>query len=749
MLFSVEVEGTVTASPDIVRRNSGLTAGKEVTGDDIQSAIRRLWNLRLFSDVQISIEKEVPEGVYLLIRVGEYPRLERVELIGNKKIKKDEISDVLALYDGQVITPHIQNQAAAKIKKLYHEKGFLLATVTAELKEAEKENSIVLRLLIDEGKKVKIGGIFVEGNERFSDGTIRKQMKGTKEKSWWRFWRKAELDLDALREDEDRIVEFYRNHGYRDMEFTGDSLSYSEDGKRVFVHLYLRDGPKYHYGDITWEGQEVFEGEELSRVLGIKRGDAYNKEEFEKGVYDRVNGLYMDRGYLYVQIMPREIPVAEDTVDVHFTIAEGQQVRVRSIHIVGNSKTKEKVIRRELKILPGDVFSRSKLIRSQREVFVLNYFSNVVPEVLPVDEDEIDLEIRVEEKQTDVANASAGYSQRDKAIGTIGVDFNNFLGNGQRLSFNWQFGRVYRSISIGFTEPWLFDTPTLAGFRVFDTRRRGRFFPLDQAERGGSVTIGRRFRWPDDYFRGSWRLRVARREFSNITNSRVLARIVPPKDLKEFEEDSLKAIETLQVTLVQVISRDSRDRPEFPTKGSVVSLTTQLSGGPIGGGESFHKHVFKVDWYSPAWWQLVLFNSFQFGVINRFSTDSFIPWDEFYFMGGSALTIGVPLRGYGDRRVGAGALGGASMLKYTTELRFPLVPNPTIFGLLFAEAGNTWLDLDSTDPFDLRRSAGFGLRMFMPLVGLIGFDIGYGFDDLDGDGEPEGWTTHFQFGQAF
>ena len=363
MLFSVEVEGTVTASPDIVRRNSGLTAGKEVTGDDIQSAIRRLWNLRLFSDVQISIEKEVPEGVYLLIRVGEYPRLERVELIGNKKIKKDEISDVLALYDGQVITPHIQNQAAAKIKKLYHEKGFLLATVTAELKEAEKENSIVLRLLIDEGKKVKIGGIFVEGNERFSDGTIRKQMKGTKEKSWWRFWRKAELDLDALREDEDRIVEFYRNHGYRDMEFTGDSLSYSEDGKRVFVHLYLRDGPKYHYGDITWEGQEVFEGEELSRVLGIKRGDAYNKEEFEKGVYDRVNGLYMDRGYLYVQIMPREIPVAEDTVDVHFTIAEGQQVRVRNIHIVGNSKTKEKVIRRELKILPGDVFSRSKLIR--------------------------------------------------------------------------------------------------------------------------------------------------------------------------------------------------------------------------------------------------------------------------------------------------------------------------------------------------------------------------------------------------
>ena len=757
-IFNVDVVGNKSAAASVILRNSGLVAGKAISGDDIRDAINRLWAMKVFSDVQITAEKQVEEGLYLLITVKEYPKIDSYELKGNKHLDDDKLEEVVTFFRGQRITPHMEMRSIIAIKEMYKEKGYLLAEVSTERIPTEKEDYIILRFNINEGSKVTVRGIELKGVENFSEGKILKQLKNTKPKGRWRFWRKGGFDAEEFEEDKKNVIQFYKNHGFRDAEILADSLSYDDKKEKLYLSLTIREGNRYTIGEITFEGNELFSEEELLFVLGIKPGDDYNEEVLDAAVYDRLTGLYMDRGYIYVNIQPLQTPFSEDVVNIKYKILENQKVFVRNVNIYGNSKTKEKVIRRELKLYPGEVFNRTKLIRSQREVFILNYFSDVIPNISPVDDDEVDVEISVEEKQTDRANASAGFSQRDGAIGSIGVDFNNFIGNGQILSFNWQFGRIFRSLSIGFTEPWLFDTPTLAGFRVFSTNRRGRFIPLDQEEIGGSISLGRRFRWPDDYFRGNSTLRIASRKFSNITDRGVFDRLVSAERAAEVSDDDIdnEVIKSNQRSLTMILTRDSRDRPEFPTQGSVFSLLSQISGGPLGGDEEFFKSIISVDWYTPLFWNFVLLNRYKFGSIGTFTKDAFIPWDENFFMGGSGLTIGEPLRGYDDRTVGPPsptssifALGGRVMTKFSTELRFPIAPNPTIFGLFFYEGGNTWLDLNSTDVFDLFESAGFGLRMFMPLVGLIGFDMGYGFDDLTEPGKREGWKVHFQFGRQF
>ena len=333
---------------------------------------------------------------------------------------------------------------------------------------------------------------------------------------------------------------------------------------------------------------------------------------------------------------------------------------------------------------------------------------------------------------------------------SLGLTFNNFSlahpftgGDGQRLVFDWQFGRIYRSISVSFTEPWLFNTPTLGGFSVFDTRTGGGYYPWDRKDLGGSIHLGRRFQWPDNYFRGDWIFRYAQTTIDNITD---------PELLRRYYQYGTTA-NTRQLSVTQIITRDSRNNPEFPTFGSVHSLSTQLSGGPLGGDAEYIKAIFNSDWYIPMPFGFVLYTSNKFGLLERTSDNSVILLGEYFYLGGSGLGFSESLRGYDDGQVGplsAGGspLGGKTMFKTSAELRFPISPNPTIFGLFFAEGGNAWETLDQTDPFDLRRSVGAGLRLFMPMIGIIGIDFGYGFDHFNSAGKREGqWKVHFQFGR--
>jgi len=742
-LAGVSVEGNRSADANFIKLNSGLTEGQKISGEDIQKAIKQLWSLNMFSNIQVLVEREFANSVYIIIKVEEYPRLEKIELAGNDKIKKKDIEKELDFYKGQVIGPVDLKKAEQKVKELYKEKGYLLAQVEAETRDAQQESRKVLRINIREGNKVKIEKIRFHGNKSFDDGKLRDQLKDTEEDGFW-FFGGGDFDAEKYREDKKNLIAFYNKEGFRDAEVVRDSISYGAQKKEMYIDIWVDEGRRYYFGDITWEGNELFTEEQLELILDFQKGDVYNKEKIDKAIFEKIGGLYYDSGYIYASITPQEKPVGVDTVDVHFRVVEGNAVEVNKIHIAGNTKTKEKVIRRELKIRPGDTFSRDALIRSQRDVFVLNYFADVRPDVQPVNDELVDIVLEVEEKSTDTANMSAGYSERDKFIGSIGVTMNNFRGNGQTLSFDWNFGRAFRSFNIGFTEPWLFDTPTLVGINLFDLKRDNRFTGYDQRSQGASIRLGRRLRWPDNFFRMDWIYRIDKTELSNF-----LPAIVEANPSGIVSQDW--PLTTSGIT--QIITRNSLDRPEFPTQGSQVSLTTELTGGPLGGNVSFHKHVLQGEWFSPLLSSLVLFNNFQMGYIEGFGDDRRnIPFLELFFMGGEGLSRSVPLRGYDDPLSGSVTQpGGKVMFKYSTEIRVPISPNPTIFGLAFAEAGNTWPSLARTDVFDLRRSVGFGIRLFMPMLGIIGFDYAYGFDNIDRfTGERFGtWKPHFVFGRSF
>ncbi|NQV15956.1 outer membrane protein assembly factor BamA, partial [bacterium] len=754
-IASIDVIGTKTATPEVVISTSGLRVGVDANQENFSDAVKQLWSLGLFSDVKIFTDRESPEGVFLIISVEEYPRLASVLLEGNKKIKTDEIDEALQLHPGQALTPFIVYESQRIIQNLYYEDGYLLAEIEPSTFEGEKENARGVKFVITENKKVSVGGILFTGNTQLSDRKLKKKMEKIKEERWWKFWAETEFSIDNLRDDERTIENFMHSLGYRDAEVLGDSIYYSESLKKMFFKIDLYEGEKYKYGDVSITGNTIFETVDIINAMGISEGDQYNSEKLMEAIELGVRGPYMDKGYLYCQIKPIEMPVAADTINLTLQITEMNPVSIRHINIVGNDKTKENVIRRELRIFPGDLFSRAALMRSQREVMILNYFANVIPDVIPYDDDEIDLVFEVEEKNTGTATASAGYSERDGFIGTVGLQFPNFRGNGQQLSFNFQRAYSYEALSISFVEPWLFNTPNLLGVSLFDQDRSqgssssnfgyssSYSTPYDVHTSGGSITFGRRFQWPDNYFRGRWTFRAAvdRYNLDKIYSQGIFDRVNPA----HLEQ-------TGGISLSQTISRDSRNAPEFPTSGSVFSLNSVYSGHLLGGNESFFKQKASLEWYTPMWKdKLAMRNYFEGGLLEQLETDSthIIPYDEYFFMGGAGLIYGSALRGYAERSVGTLEgnvyFGGMASFKYTLELRYLLSPNPMMYLIGFAEAGNVWDNFESSNLYDLKRSAGFGGRIIMPPLGMLGIDLGWGFDQ---DPVPD-WKSpeyHFIFG---
>jgi len=742
-LLAVSVEGNKTTDANMIRMSSGLTIGKEISAETIQDAIKQLWRLDLFSDVQIYIDKELSNGIFITIRVKEYPRLEKIEYEGHKKLKKDEIEETLNFYTGQVISPTILSRAKQKLLEKYKEKGFLLANITyTQTPGLDDSSRVIVNMKFDEGKKVQIERIQFFGNENISSSKLRKQFEEIKEDRWWR---SADFDKEKYREDLPKVVQYYQNEGYRDAEIVQDSVYYNEERDDLFIDIWVYEGPRYTFGEFTWEGNTIFSTEELASSLHFETGEVYSKQKLDEAVYQHIGGKYYDLGYIYATLTPKETIDEDDPhkLNIHFLVTEGEQAKINEILISGNTRTKEKVIRRELRIYPGQTFNRSLLERSQREVWMLNYFANVEPQVKPLDADKVNLEFVVEEKSTDTANMSAGWSERDQLIGSVGVAMMNLFGNGQRVNFDWMFGQYYNSFNIGFTEPYLFDTPTLAGFSFYDTKRDPFYIGYRQKSRGMSLRLGRKFNWPDNYFRGDWIYKLDNTELSDF-NSYIV----------EYNPNNIinEQWPLISSSITQIFSRNSLDRPEFPTSGVDVSLSTEFSGLFLGGNVDFHKWIFRMDWFTPSFLNLVFYNSFQAGYMDGFGNNDRIPYLEYFFMGGDGLSSSTPLRGYDDPLSGYRMVedGGKTMLKYTAELRIPIAPNPTIFALLFAEAGNTWADFKRTDPFALRRSAGIGARVFMPMIGIIGFDYGYGFDRVDNLGNPDpDWKMHFVFGRSF
>ena len=772
-LVSVNVEGNAVTSENTILFTAGLREGQTISQAEFPRAIKRLWQLGLFQDIQLRYDNETDEGLSLTILVKENFILGDLSYDGNKKIKDRKFEDEVSLSKGQRLRPNTLHETAKKIKELYEEKGYLNAEINPVLEIPVEESTLfdgrakdLVRNVvfnIQENDKIKTGKIIFEGNESYSDLRLRWTMKETKQQRWYMFWRST-FDDKKFDEDLNLISTYYRNKGYRDFRIVSDTIQFSENKKILNLVVTVDEGPQYKYRHFSWEGMTLFDEEMLQRSLGLESGDQYSDEDFNLAVFDRVQGLYMDRGYIYSRIEPEITPVGEDSLDIHFILTENHKVYINHIAIKGNIRTRENVIRRQLRVFPGDVFNRGRLMRSHREVMMLNFFANVVPDVVPVSEDKVDLEITVEEKPAGQANANMGYTQSYGMTGGGGLALPNFRGKGQSLNLSFNVGTnynvyslntdrpKYQSASISFTDPMVNDTKNLIGGSLFYTfRGRSSMYsaPIDYTMAGSSVTWGRIFKWPDDFFRGTWSFQIVRKMYEGSQ-----------ADLDRYAGGQ-KTSDGINVS--QTIRRDSRDHPEFSTMGSLFSLKSTLSGWILRGDENFHKHILKLEWYTPTFWKFVLMNSMKIGVVKELpaakdGTLSFIPWNDRFIMGGNGIPYGNPLRGYDDNRVGpltssGSPIGGNTMVKFGTEFRVPFAENPVVYGLIFAEMGNVWsstdlmerLSLPRSGPFDMKRSAGAGIRFFMPMIGMLGFDIGYGFDRFP---EP-GWKTTLTFGQQF
>lgn len=796
-ILGISVEGNQTAEPTVIIAASGLKINDEIQipGDATINAIKRILALNIFADVQIIKERQIGNGIYILIKVQEFPRIEDFVFEGYDEISEKDLKKEVTLIKGQTLKPQDLSKLKRNILRLYQEKGMLNAEVTTSLLGFSKIDStkkkilvewvdpndkdnkytmeidkgdkisiesinrmksrVLLKIKIDEGNIVLVKTINFYGNKQFSKSKLISQFDETLEKRWWRFWKKEKFDRKNFEKDKEALVKFYKKNGFIDATVLSDSIYYDEKKKNLFIDIYLFEGPQYKVRNIQWIGNTVFPTEVLNRRLGFEKGDIFDYEKFERNLRQNeqqndVSSLYFDNGYLGFSLKTEEVKVAEDSLDIIIKIAERNQFKIGYVEIKGNDKTMDKVIRRELFTRPGDYFNRALLLRSLQQLANLQYFN---PEKLyqegidyfPTSDSTVDITYKVEEKSSDYLNASVGYSGSWGFSGAVGITLTNFslahpftLGGGQILNFNWQFGigNYYRTFQLGFTEPWLMDTPTSVGFDIFDTRQ---IYIYELRQYGGAFRVGRRLSWPDDYF---------------MVNSSFRFNMNDVKGGGGYYREGMYK----QFSLTFGLGRKDIDNPIFPSTGSNFGLDMDLSGGPfLPGDVDYLKTDINLELYRRLFSsnKLTLFIGNYYGFIYELVPNTPIQPFEYYYMGGSGLIIATePLRGYDDRSIGpknvnGNVIGGKIFARNTLELRFALTLQPMpLYVLAFAEAGNVWRDMKDVNIFDMKRSVGFGARVLINPIGMIGFDFGYGFDRKSVSGMDPSWIFHFQFGRG-
>ena len=799
-ILGMAVDGNKSSDANTIIVSTGLKVGDEiqVPGDKTINAIKNLWSLNIFSDVQILIDKQLSDGVFLLIKVKEYPRLEKVVIEGNDEIDTDDIEKKISFLRGSILKPQEVAKLIQKINGLYEEEGYYNTEITVkyfnyftadtldgevfvrwrnttdlaeeyevEYSETEVKSSnlinkikerLLLKIEIKDGDEVSIREIAFNNNNAFDDDDLKGAMDETSEAVWWKFWGGGKFDPKNYEKDKELIINYYKKNGYRDAEILSDSLIYSDDKKDLQILMDVYEGPQYKIRNIRWEGNTVYPSFALNERLDFAPGDVYDLEKFEQNLrgnerQDDVSALYLDNGYLTFNLQTKETKIGEDSVDITVRVEERNQFKIGRVDIYGNDKTKEKVVRRELYTIPGDFFNRGLLFRSVQNLANLQYFSAEQlygPEGITTklsSDSTVDVGFKVEEKSSDYLNASVGYSGSFGFSGAVGVTLTNFsiaepfrLGGGQVLSFNWQFGvgSLYRTFTLGFTEPWMFDTPTSVGAELFDTRQQ---YVYDLRQSGATIRVGRRLKWPDDFFYIQGRFKY---QYNNVIEG------------QNYYTEGVSN----QFSVGALISRRNIDNPVFPSAGSSLMLDVELSGGPVLPGDvDYLKIGFTAEWYRRLFNsnRLALYTIANFGYLDELTPRTSIQPFEFFYMGGNGLVIATTaLRGYDDRTVGPKdpatgyVIGGRVMAKFGAELRVAVTLEPIpLYLLMFVEAGNVFENFQKTDIFNLRRSVGFGARLLINPIGLIGFDLGYGFDRKMTDGQDPEWLFHFQFGKGF
>lgn len=777
------VKGAEYSDDNALIAVAGLKVGDKVRipGNDIKRAIRKLMNLRLFTNVQVYKEKTIGEIIFLEIVVQERPRLSVHSFKGAKKSRHDDLNDALEdfLIKGGIVTENVKANASNAIKKYYREKGFLDAEVSVrEIEDQKKVNAVRLEFKINPKKRVKVKEIEFAGTT-IKERRLEKQFSNTKEKR--RLFSSSKFIEPDYQEDQSALIAFYNTLGFRDARIVRDSMWRGSDG-HLRLLLDIDEGNRYYFRDISWKGNSIYETKTLSDVLGISQGDIYNQELLQTRLSFSPDGrdvstLYMDNGYLFFQVDPIETAVVGDSIDLEIRIFEGPQATIDQVIIKGNDRTHEHVIRRELRTRPGQKFSRSDIIRSQREIINLGYFN---PEALgintPVNPQRgtVDIEYTVEERPSDQLELSAGWAGGGRGvIGTLGVTFNNFSlrnffkkeswsplpqGDGQRLSLRAQTnGNFFQSYNVSFTEPWLGGKKPNS-FSVSGFFNRFAFGEPESTtfERfsitGISIGLGTRLKFPDDNFISNTTLSLQSIALQNWSQGLFIT------DDGQLVSDG----NYYNFSIQQKITRTSVSDPIFPKDGATISLSVQLTP-PYSLFRrdrddpqtetvqerfrflEYHKWRFDAEWYTPLVGKFVLRVGAKIGILGAYNQDLGVSPFERFQIGGDGLAnqqFGafngidlIRLRGYEENELEANLLNGRVVAtpiydKFNVEIRYPISLNPssTIFVLAFAEGGNSFRSIRDFNPFDLRRAAGAGLRVFLPMFGTLGFDYGFGFD---------------------
>lgn len=787
----ITVSGTQFLEPSVVVMASRLSVGQRITipGEDISSAITRLWANGLFKHISIGITSIQDDVVFLDIQLEERPRLTRYEFKGIRRSEADDLRDKLNLVRNDVVTENLLFRAENAIQEYYMGKGYLTPTIEIrQLTDTARVNSMILEFEIDRGNRTRIREINIYGNEVLTDRQIKRIMKNTRERSLRFLFSSSKLVDDEFEEDKRKLIARYNELGKRDAAIIRDSI-YFVDDDRIEIDLHIYEGPTYFFRNIVWVGNTVYPEEVLNEVLNIRPGDVYNQAKLEKNLFMNmdegdISSLYMDVGYLFFQLDPVEVAIVNDSIDIEIRIWEGEQARINRVSVSGNTRTNDHVIMREIRTRPGQLFSRSAIIRSQREIIQLGFFNQETIDVRPIPnpaDNTVDLEYVVEETSSDQIELSGGWGA-NRIIGTVGISFNNFstrnvfnreawrplpTGDGQRLSLRAQtYGRGYLSYSLSFTEPWLGgrrpNALSLSFYQTTHRRNLARTHPNYgyYSILGSSVGLAKRLTFPDDYF---FLQQSVTYQHYDIFNSPI-----------RFIFDNGQSN---NLSYRVVFGRNSKDGVLFPRRGSEVSLSLQLTAPySLFRDKDFtdatpqekyrwleyHKWHFRGNWYTPIVGDLVLTARVRFGFLGFYNSDIGYPPFERFYLGGDGLSGWeidgreiIALRGYTNyaltpRNAQGEFVGATSYNKYTMELRYPVSLNPmaTIYLLAFMEGGNSYSNIQSFNPFSFKRSAGVGARVFLPMFGLLGIDWGYGFDDVPGLPGAGGGQFHFSIGQT-
>ena len=801
IIGGITVTGVQFLDQSVLISLSGLSPGEIITipGETTTKAIQNLWKQGLFENINISITKIQNDLVFLDIFLEEKPRLSKFAFSGVRKSEADNLRSQINLVRGDVVTENTLNKTRTIISNHYIKKGYLNATANITMTTDTSEvNRVLLNIAVVKGRKVKIKEIEINGNNtlrddsenkgfrdylssmfsskyEMSDAKAKRALKNTKEKAFFRIFKPSKYIETDFKEDLNKLISKYNEKGYRDATIVTTEVSKIDD-RLIKIKIDLQEGQKYYFRNINWVGNTIYTDAELNAILKVQKGEVYNQKILDQHLYMNVDGqdissLYLDQGYLFFNITPVEVAVENDSIDLEIRIYEGKQALIRKVSISGNTRTNDHVIMREIRSRPGQLFNRSDIIRSQRDLAQLRYFNaekiGVNPKPNPAD-GTVDIEYTVEEASADQFELSGGWGL-GRVVGTVGLSFNNFSlrqmfkkeawkplpsGDGQKISLRAQSnGIYYQGYNFSFTEPWLGGKkPNSFTFSIFHSVQSDGKKSSDPSRvfikiSGVSVGLGKRLQWPDDYFTSYHGISLQNYNLQNYSSTFAFS---------DGYSNNLN--------YTWILSRNSVDAPIFPRTGSDISFTAQLTPfySLLNGKDyttmtsaekyrwiEYHKWKINASFFTPLLGgtarKLVLNTRVKYGFLGSYNKDiGLSPFERFY-LGGDGLSgfaldgreiIG--LRGYTNSALtpynSKGEVGGTIFGKYTFELRYPLSLNPmaTVYVLGFLEAGNAWEKFKEFNPFDVRRSAGIGVRIFLPMFGMLGLDWGYGFDEIPG-----------------